>query len=254
MAEMTHQGILPNTVATQPWSLTLKEIIHVATIDKRQTNWNSNIMEKEGFIQTVDKLTQEIKVVEFCTDAHVQIGALLNPDKGRYKDLKIHHSLDMWHGAKNLCKKIATVKGQSILLHWLRDIVNHFWWCCKTAETFEQFLALWIGVVHHVCNNHTWETGSCQHDHLEDTQDKEWIERDSKSHKALVEIVLNKRWQKDVHKYLRFRSTAHLESFQNPASARPSLPECMTRELCSQPWTTISTGNDRHTGRLRANN
>ncbi|KAG1928637.1 hypothetical protein F2P79_023507 [Pimephales promelas] len=256
MAEMTHQGILPNTVATQPWSLTLKEIIHVATIDKRQTNWNSNIMEKEGFIQTVDKLTQEIKVVEFCTDAHVQIGALLNPDKGRYKDLKIHHSLDMWHGAKNLCKKIATVKGQSILLHWLRDIVNHFWWCCKTAETFEQFLALWIGVVHHVCNNHTWETGSCQHDHLEDTQDKEWIERDSKSHKALVEIVLNKRWQKDVHKYLRFRSTAHLESFQNPnpASARPSLPECMTRKLCSQPWTTISTGNDRHTGRLRANN
>ncbi|XP_052410122.1 uncharacterized protein LOC127956322 [Carassius gibelio] len=195
-----------------------KEIIHVATVDKRQTNWNSNIMEKEGFIQTVDKLTQEIKVVEFCTDAHVQIGALLNPDKGRYKDLRIHHSLDMWHGAKNLCKKIAIagkVKGQSLLLHWLRDIVNHFLWCCKTAETFQQFLALWIGVLHHVCNNHTWETGSCQHDHLEDIQDKEWIERDSKSHKALVEIVLNKRWQKDVHKYLRFRSTSHLESFQN---------------------------------------
>ncbi|XP_076127127.1 uncharacterized protein LOC143106639 isoform X2 [Alosa pseudoharengus] len=36
-----------------------------------------------------------------------------------------------------------------------------------------------------------------------------------KSHKALVDIVLNKRWQKEVHKYLRFRSTAHLESFQN---------------------------------------
>ncbi|XP_073669281.1 uncharacterized protein [Paramisgurnus dabryanus] len=195
-----------------------KEIVHVATIDKRQTNWNSNIMEKQGFIQTVDKLTQEIKVVEFCTDAHVQIAALLNPDKGRYKDLRIHHSLDMWHGAKSLAKKISTaakMKGQAVLLHWLRDIVNHFWWCCKTAETFQEFLGLWIGVLHHVCNNHTWETGSCQHDHLEDIQDKEWIERDSKSHKALVDIVLNKRWQKDVHKYLRFRSTAHLESFQN---------------------------------------
>ncbi|XP_039681954.1 uncharacterized protein LOC120575300 [Perca fluviatilis] len=183
-----------------------KEIVYVATIDKRQTNWNSNIMEKEGFIQTVDKLTQDLKVVEFCMDAHVQIAALLNPDKGRYKDLRIHHSLDMWAGK---------VKGQSLLIHWLRDIVNHFWWCCKTAETFQQFLALWIGVLHHVCNNHTWETGSCQHDHLEDTQGKQWIERDSKSHKALVDIVLNKRWQKDVHKYLRFRSTAHLESFQN---------------------------------------
>lgn len=121
------------------------------------------------------------KVITYFTD----------PDKGIYKDLRIHHSLDMWHGAKNLCKKIATVsyntnqislimnctflhvdgiillcyisikiftrnnfhclcfinhhkagkvKGQSLLLHWLRDIVNHFWWCCKTAETFQQFL------------------------------------------------------------------------------------------------------------------
>ncbi|XP_035485766.2 uncharacterized protein LOC118307062 [Scophthalmus maximus] len=162
--------------------LDTKEIVHVATIDKRQTNWNSNIMEKEGFIQTVEKLTKEIKVVEFCKDAHVKIGALLNPDKGRYKKLRIHHSLDIWHGAKNLSKKIAVagkLKGQSILLHWLRDVVNHVWWCCKTADTYQQFLALWIGVLHH-----TWETGSCQHDQLEDTQGKQWIERDSQSQSA----------------------------------------------------------------------
>ncbi|XP_076150069.1 uncharacterized protein LOC143133954 [Alosa pseudoharengus] len=193
-----------------------KEIIHVATIDKRHTSWNSNIMEKEGFIQTVDKLSREIKLVEICTDAHIQIGALMNPDKGKYKDLGIHHSLDMWHGAKNLAKKLAAagkVKGQSILLHWLKDIVNHFWWCCKTADTKEQFLALWIGICHHVCNIHTWQMGSCQHSDL--GEGKEWIERDSKSHKALVDIVFNKRWLKDVHKYLRFRSTADLESFQN---------------------------------------
>uniref|UniRef100_A0A0E9TW84 Uncharacterized protein n=1 Tax=Anguilla anguilla TaxID=7936 RepID=A0A0E9TW84_ANGAN len=62
-------------------------------------------MEMEGFIETVDKFTSEIKLVEICTDAHGQIGALMNPDKGRHKDLGIHHSLDMWHGAKNLAKK-----------------------------------------------------------------------------------------------------------------------------------------------------
>ncbi|TDG95950.1 hypothetical protein EPR50_G00242870 [Perca flavescens] len=129
-----------------------KEIVYVATIDKRQTNWNSNIMEKEGFIQTVDKLTKDLKVVEFCMDAHVQIGALLS-------------TLD-WSSAS----------------------------CLQQSQR---------------------ETGSCQHDHLEDTQGKQWIERDSKSHKALVDIVHNKCWQKDVHKYLSFRSTAHLESFQN---------------------------------------
>ncbi|XP_039506908.1 uncharacterized protein LOC120470612 [Pimephales promelas] len=59
--------------------------------------------------------------------------------------------------------------------------------------------------------------GSCQHGHLESEQirEKAWIQRDSQSHKALVDIVLNKRWQKDVHKYLKFRSTADLESFNN---------------------------------------
>ncbi|XP_055062667.2 uncharacterized protein [Misgurnus anguillicaudatus] len=149
--------------------LDTKEIIHVATIDKRQTSWNSNIMEKEAFIQTVDKLSKQIKLVEICTDAHIQIGALMNPDKGKYTDLGIHHSLDMWHGAKNLAKKLAAaakVKGQSILLHWLKDIVNHFGWCCKTADTKEQFLAHWIGICHHVCNVHTWQMGSCQHGDL----------------------------------------------------------------------------------------
>lgn len=55
-----------------------KAIVHVATIDKRQTMWNSNIMEKEAFIQTVDKLSKEVKVVEICTDAHAQIAALLS--------------------------------------------------------------------------------------------------------------------------------------------------------------------------------
>ncbi|TMS21913.1 hypothetical protein E3U43_012178, partial [Larimichthys crocea] len=34
----------------------------------------------------------------------------------------------------------AKKKGQSILLTWLKDIVNHFWWCCKTADTTQQFL------------------------------------------------------------------------------------------------------------------
>ncbi len=34
---------------------------------------------------------------------------ITDPDKGRYKVLGIHHSLDMWHGAKNLAKRIAAV-------------------------------------------------------------------------------------------------------------------------------------------------
>ncbi|XP_038549198.1 uncharacterized protein LOC119882909 [Micropterus salmoides] len=174
----------------------------------------------EGVSSRLDKLTSEIKLVEICTGAHAQIGALMNPDKGKYKALGIHHCLDIWHGAKNLAKQIAAaakIKGECILFNWLKDIVNHFRWCCKTADTRGQFLALWVGILHHVCNIHTWTMGSCKHGHLESDQmrGKMWIQRDSQCHKALVDIVLNKRWQKDVHNYLRFRSTADLESLQN---------------------------------------
>ncbi|TKS89382.1 Zinc finger protein [Collichthys lucidus] len=195
-----------------------KEVIHVATVEKRQTSWDSVVMEKEGFIETVDKLTSEIKLVEICTDAHDQIAALMDPGGGRYKALGIHHSLDVWHGAKSLAKKIAVAaknEGQSILLVWMKDIVNHFWWCCKTAKTTEQFHPLWVGIIHHVCDVHTWSRGTCEHGHLEGTRGKLWLQKESKCHKALLEIVLDKCWLKDIHKYLPFRSTADLETFQN---------------------------------------
>ncbi|XP_038592427.1 uncharacterized protein LOC119916467 [Micropterus salmoides] len=105
---------------------------------------------------------------------------VLDPDEGRCKDLGIHHSQDMWHGAKNLVKKIAA--------------------------------ALWLGIIHHVCDIPTWTMGKCQHVHL---KEKAWIQKDSRCHKALVDIILNKRWLKHVHKYLLFRSAADLEAFQN---------------------------------------
>ncbi|XP_045896485.1 uncharacterized protein LOC123963585 [Micropterus dolomieu] len=84
---------------------------------------------------------------------------------------------------------------------------------------------------------------SCKHGHLESDQmrGKMWIQRDSQCHKALVDIVLDKRWQKDVHNYLRFRSTADLESFQNhilmyaskPYAFQPhSLPSFKSSACC----------------------
>ncbi|XP_045924690.1 uncharacterized protein LOC123982843 isoform X2 [Micropterus dolomieu] len=157
-----------------------KEIIHVATINKQQTSCNSVVLEKEGFIETMDKLTSEIKQVEMCTGANAQITALMNPDEGRYKDFGIHHT---WHGAKNLVKQIAA--------------------------------APWVDIIHHVCDSHTSTNGRCQHGHLDETPGKALLQKDSRCHKALVDIVLNKCWMKDVHKYLRFRSAADQEAFQN---------------------------------------
>ncbi len=55
-----------------------KKIISMVNIDKRETQRNLVVMEKEGFIRTFDTLCEELKVTEFCTDAHVQISALFS--------------------------------------------------------------------------------------------------------------------------------------------------------------------------------
>ncbi|KAL0973543.1 hypothetical protein UPYG_G00205820 [Umbra pygmaea] len=194
-----------------------KEIISIVTVDKRETMRNSVIMEKEAFIRTVDQLLTEVNLKEICTDAHVQISALMNQDRGKYKDTGIRHTLDMWHGAKGLAKRINAAgqqSGQGILLLWSKDIVNHFWWCCKQAETYKQFLELWCGILH-VSNEHVWALGKCQHDCLVEGRSKAWIEQRSSAHSALSDIIYSKRWLKDIPKYLNFRSTSDLESFQN---------------------------------------
>ncbi|XP_062379412.1 uncharacterized protein LOC134067939 [Sardina pilchardus] len=75
---------------------------------------------------------------------------------------------------------------------------------------------MWYGVVHHVCNKHTWANGSCQHDPLEEgSQTKPWITQGSAAHQALAGVVFDKRWLSLVKKFLNFRTTSDLESFQN---------------------------------------
>ncbi|KAK0147524.1 hypothetical protein N1851_012996 [Merluccius polli] len=209
-----------------------REIISVITVDKRETGRNSVIMEREAFVRTVDSLLNEVKLVEISAlmsklplklyvriiTVSVNLKKACTVHKGKYKDLGLQHSLDMWHGAKNLAKKIhaaAQVKGQSSLSYWLKDVVNHFWWCCKTADSFEEFLDLWFILLHHVTNEHQWVLGACQHADLESGGSQQWLERDSMAHEALKSIVGNKRWLNVVHKYLNFRSTADLESFQS---------------------------------------
>ncbi|XP_039539661.1 uncharacterized protein LOC120487527 isoform X2 [Pimephales promelas] len=194
-----------------------RDIVHIVTVDKRETNRNSVIMEKECFIRTMDSLIQEIPVKEVVTDAHPQISALLDPKRGRYKN--IHHSLDIWHAAKNLGKKLrraGTMKNQNSILAWMKDIVNHFWYCCKQSLSEEQFKMMWHGVLHHVRNQHSWATGCCDHEPLdESSQNKPWIQEGSAAHQALTAIVLDKRWLSQVKKFINFRTTSDFESFQN---------------------------------------
>ncbi|XP_061566781.1 uncharacterized protein LOC133420914 [Cololabis saira] len=196
-----------------------RDIVHIVSLDKRETNRNSVIMEKECFIRTMDALLPEIRITEVVTDAHTQISALLNPEHGKYKEWGLQYSLDIWHAAKSLGKKLrraGTVREQSELLPWIRHIVNHFWYCAKQASSVEDFKMKWHAVIHHVRNQHTWATGACEHEPVDDdAQEKPWIKQGSAAHQALVAVVLDERWLKDVKTFITFRTTSDLKNFQN---------------------------------------
>ncbi|KAI8519210.1 hypothetical protein Bbelb_024670 [Branchiostoma belcheri] len=154
-----------------------RAIVAVEVVDKRQTDRKSSIMEKRGFEKAMDKLLE----------ARVPI------------------------------EEAGQEKSCTDLKQWTRDIINHFWWCCNKASTFGEFFVLWKGVLHHVCDVHTWPMGQCDHNPISaDTpRTKTWLVSGYPADNKLATIILNPRWLKTTHKYLRFRTTSDLESFQN---------------------------------------
>ncbi|XP_071950042.1 uncharacterized protein [Antedon mediterranea] len=196
-----------------------KSILSIMTIDKRETEGKSTLMEKVGFQKSVSFLKQQnVNVVECVTDAHLQIGALM---KNEYPDIK--HSHNIWHAAKNLAKALVAAgqkKDCKVLLSWSKDIVNHFWHTCETSKTYDEFLGIWCGILHHVVDEHQWAlsysdvgTASCSHGPLESERQKGWMTKGHPAHNALRKIVLNNRFLKKIPYWLNFRGTAELENF-----------------------------------------
>ncbi|XP_061167506.1 uncharacterized protein LOC133176400 [Saccostrea echinata] len=198
-----------------------KKILCVVTMDKRITELKSTNLEKACFIKGLNFLLDSgLKIVEVVTDAHNQIAAVMKKD---YKHIR--HSFDIWHGTKNLGKKIMSV-GQETdkkeLLNWTKDIMNHFWYSAQISETYEEFIGVWFGLLHHVTDEHEWilaygdnASSSCSHGPLTEERTKGWMQKGSPAHVALRYIVMDKRRLNQVHYYLNCRSTAELENFQN---------------------------------------
>nr|XP_022344857.1 uncharacterized protein LOC111137607 isoform X2 [Crassostrea virginica] len=198
---------------------TTKKILCIITLDKRMVDKKSTNLERACFVKGLEfLLSKDMKIVEVVTDAHLQISSLMKKD---YPDIK--HSYDVWHGTKNLGKKIIKAgqeKKNQGLLAWTKDVVNHFWYTAQISSSIEDFKGTWIGVLHHVVNVHEWilsysSTNKCDHGPLTSEREKGWLERDSPAHVALRHIVLDKRLLNNIPYYLNFRSTAELETFQN---------------------------------------
>lgn len=68
---------------------------------------------------------------------------------------------------------------------------------------------MWRGVLHHVCGAHEWALGKCQHQPLDAVSSaKDCMLSRSAAYEALSQIVLNRRWLKDVEKF-HFGKTLH---------------------------------------------
>ena len=71
---------------------------------------------------------------------------------------------------------------------------------------------LWVGVLHHVCGDHHWAEGQCQHEPMSEAgEGKQWTDPASTAAETLRDIVFNKQWLKSLSYYVRNRHTVNLE-------------------------------------------
>lgn len=72
----------------------------------------------------------------------------------------------------------------------------------------------WIGLLHHVCDEHDWVGGSCEHDELQE-HSLPWFDRRDKDFEALQKIILEPQLLASFKSYVRFRHTGSIECANN---------------------------------------
>ncbi|XP_068759996.1 uncharacterized protein [Montipora capricornis] len=192
-------------------------ILEVEVLDKRHVGMKSSTMERKALNNSLERLKNVLTVIEVCTDASSSIKKLMAED---FKD--VFHSLDVWHKAKSIRKciqKVAATKGNEKIAEWSDRIINHFWYCCSVASECDdkvKAIALlknkWLGLLHHMCDDHEWTGGQCAHGDISpDDEQPPWFDRRDKDFNALQKVILEPTLLESFKYYVRFRHTGSLE-------------------------------------------
>jgi hypothetical protein len=64
---------------------------------------------------------------------------------------------------------------------------------------------MWIGLLHHVCNNHEWLGGKFQHLEGDHDEDLPWFDRRDKDFLELQQVILNQELLASFTYYTRLR-------------------------------------------------
>ncbi|XP_068762421.1 uncharacterized protein [Montipora capricornis] len=76
---------------------------------------------------------------------------------------------------------------------------------------YQPLLDQWIGLLHHVCNDHDWPGGNCDHGDLPEDRSLPWFDRRAKDFEALQQIILDPALLESFKFYIKFRHTGPLE-------------------------------------------
>lgn len=200
-------------------------VIEIEVLDKRHVGLKSSVMEKKALNHCLQRLHRVLNVIEVCTDASSSIKKLMTDE---FKTL--FHSLDVWHKAKSIRKsiqKVASTKGNDKVGKWSNQIINHFWHCCSIAskcedtnQALEAMKDKWLSLMHHVCNEHEWTTGRCDHEEMEPGEEHPpWFDRRDHDFEVLQKMVLEPSLLDSFKYYVKFRHTGSLECLNSMSLA-----------------------------------
>ena len=182
---------------------------------------NSNRMEKYGFQKILHGMeARDVNIKQITTDRHVQIKKFMREERPN-----ICHQFDIWHVYKNIRKKwskAAKKKSTSSFKKLIKSICNYFWWPCATCLGCEHTLGeKWTSILFHTQNKHNWLGyrffHNCAHMDLskKNQRDKEWLDPNSDSFKALQTVVLDKTLINDLKHSTRFSHIGNLEVYHS---------------------------------------
>jgi THAP domain len=195
-----------------------EKIIDFFIIQKGQVTGD---LEKAACDRLMTRLVvdESIPITLFLSDRHRGIGLLM-----RTKFPDIMHEFDVWHMAKSLMKKIqASTKQSTVIPEWHRSIRNHLWWSSKTCDGNADLLVeKFQSLMHHVCDEHSWEGegnlfNKCEHTQLDEEEraTKMWITPNSHDYQLLRKHITDKAFIKDLRHTNHFCHTGGIESYHN---------------------------------------
>ena len=118
-----------------------------------------------------------VKIKKFISDRHAGIAKWV-----REMRPETNHFHDIWYVARSITKKLLKASkenGCEILLHWIKGIRNHLYWCTtSTKEGFEDMiLAKWRSFKNHIANRHEGHASNLfpKSAHAELETPREWI-------------------------------------------------------------------------------